>query len=176
MDSSTILNRENLSKYLVEKKIIKQTNDLNNLVILDLRNNQIRSIEPNTFNGLNKLTYLYLQNNQIASIDVNTFKGLTKLTDLRLDGNLFNEIDNVSNKIFKGIKFLMLLNEWLFYPNAHSIESDETYILTKENCKEKLCTRTIGNILTLCNESLAHLELSNTKYKSLQSNFKWSSI
>jgi hypothetical protein len=151
-------------------------NGLNNLLYLHLDNNQIRSIEPNTFNGLNKLTYLYLQNNQIASIDVNTFKGLTKLTDLRLDGNLFNEIDNVSNKTFKGIKFLMLFNEWLFYPNAHSIKSDETYILTKENCKEKLCTRTIGNILTLCNESLAHLELSNTKYKSLQSNFKWPSI
>jgi Leucine-rich repeat (LRR) protein len=149
---------------------------LNNLTRLYLYNNQIASIDADTFNGLNNLTELNLANNQIRSIDVNTFNGLNELTDLRLDGNLFNEIDNVSNKTFKGIKFLMLFNEWLFYPNAHTIESNDTFTLTKENYKEKLCTRKIENILTLSNQSLSHLELSNSKYKSLLSNFKWSSI
>jgi Leucine-rich repeat (LRR) protein/predicted ATPase len=154
-------------------------NGLNNLKLLDLGNNQIVSIEVNMFNGLNKLISLNLENNKIASIDANTFNGLNNLRELRLDGNIFNEIENVSNKTFKGIQYLRLFNEneWLFYPNAHSIGSNETtFTLTKDNYKEKLCTRKIENILTLCNHSLSHLELSNTKYKSLMSNFKWSSI
>ncbi len=67
-------------------------------------------------------------------------------------------------------------NKWLFYPNAHTVESNETFTLTRENYKEKLCTRKIGNILTLCNQSLSHLELSSNSYKSLKFNFKWSSI
>ncbi len=60
MSSLTILNRENLSRYLLEKKKIEQTNGLNNLDELNLRNYQISLIEANTFNGLNNLKWLYL--------------------------------------------------------------------------------------------------------------------
>jgi hypothetical protein len=228
MNSEKItLNGENLSRYLLEKKIIEQTNGLNylrelhldnnqiasleantfyglnnlwhlylannqiasidantfnglkNLIWLHLENNQISSIDANAFNGLNNLWHLYLGFNQIASLDANTFNGLSSLNELGLDGNPFDKIENASNKTFKGIKYLMLFDksECLFYPNAQTIESDETtFTLTKDNCKEKLCTRKIENILTLCNESLSRLELSNTEHKSLKANFKWASI
>jgi hypothetical protein len=43
MNSLTKLNGQNLSRYLLEKKIIEQTNGLDNLDELNLVNNQIAS-------------------------------------------------------------------------------------------------------------------------------------
>ena len=64
----------------------------NRLYYLSLANNQIRTIEKNTFQGMKNLENLYLNNNLLTDIDRTILQDLPLETmALNLEGNLMNE-------------------------------------------------------------------------------------
>ena len=59
------------------KKIDPNTfNGLDNLEWINFSSNQIKEIDPNTFNGLDNLKWIKFSHNEIKKIDPNTFNGL----------------------------------------------------------------------------------------------------
>ena len=102
-----------------------------NLEVLDLRDNQMISIDDNVLDSLPKLKYLYLSDNHLSSINTRTFKNLKSLLKLdlshnrlsRLDDNIFkdlktveelniagNDINDISDDAFVGLEKLRSLN------------------------------------------------------------------
>ncbi|KAL2731350.1 chaoptin-like [Vespula squamosa] len=76
------------------------------LLTLDLRNNFITSLEPGTF-ALNQLQVLNLRNNKIEALRKQSFYGLHSLQQLDL-GN--NEVAQLSTEQFRNLKNLRILN------------------------------------------------------------------
>ena len=72
---------------------LKYIKDLNNLIQLNLRNNQIIDISP--LKNLNNLTKLSLRNNKI--IDISPLKNLNNLTELYLYKNQIIDISALKN-------------------------------------------------------------------------------
>jgi Leucine-rich repeat (LRR) protein len=60
------------------------------LIWLNLRDNQITSIENGYFNGLSSLERLDLDSNQITSIESGDFDGLSSLNSMNLNYNCIN--------------------------------------------------------------------------------------
>ena len=63
-------------------------------IYLNLNNNQIVTIESNTFKGLNNLNCLYLIGNRIKAIKTLAFYGLEKLNKLALSQNQLEIIED----------------------------------------------------------------------------------
>ena len=63
---------------VLTRELLEQSygNSLTKLRFLNLSHQQIRPIDPQTFNGLTNLRWLDLNNNQITSIDGETFNEL----------------------------------------------------------------------------------------------------
>lgn len=73
-----------------------------NLLILqeiNLSNNQIQSIDPQTFRNLPELQNLWLDINQIQTIDPHTFQNLPNLESLWLDINQIQNIDQLRDSL-----------------------------------------------------------------------------
>jgi len=66
---------------------------LSNLQLLDLSENNIKSIDPETFANLQNLELLQLDQNQIISIDPQTFANLSNLLQLNLNQNQLTALD-----------------------------------------------------------------------------------
>ena len=62
------------------------------LTQLNLKNNRIKTIEPNVFEPLANLKELDLSQNELALIDKNTLTGMGRLTHLHLASNDLNNI------------------------------------------------------------------------------------
>ena len=66
--------------------------DLNNLTLLDVSNNLLRTI-PQAITNLVNLTHLYLRNNEIGDEDLpKDMRGMINLRDLNLSGNRLRTI------------------------------------------------------------------------------------
>ncbi|MCX6823003.1 MAG: right-handed parallel beta-helix repeat-containing protein [candidate division SR1 bacterium] len=83
-----------------------QISNLNSLSYVDLRYNNITSIEGGTFSGLLNLSDLYLNYNQITSIESGTFVNLPSLGGLYLS---HNQIVSIANGAFVDIPYLYYL-------------------------------------------------------------------
>lgn len=57
------------------------------LVLLDLSDNQLKTLRAGTFSPLKKLNWLSLANNNIATVESRAFEG--KVDNVLLDGELF---------------------------------------------------------------------------------------
>ncbi|XP_050412292.2 slit homolog 1 protein-like [Patella vulgata] len=69
---------------------------LRELVILDLRDNQIQVLKAGIFDGMNKLRTIYLFRNEIHTIEMGVFhNGLKKINQVGLDHNNLTEVDVV---------------------------------------------------------------------------------
>ncbi|RNA01015.1 insulin-like growth factor-binding complex acid labile subunit isoform X1 [Brachionus plicatilis] len=112
----------NLSFNNIEHLNTSMFEGMHSLGVLDLRNNQIKSIEENIFYSfafytlnlednfietLQDLKILFLHNNQIKDIDVDSFDKLTMLENLNLANN---SIKSLPNEIFKELISLKYLN------------------------------------------------------------------
>lgn len=67
--------------------------NLKNLTKLDLSDNKIDNIKPESFSGLNNLRILNLRSNSIKFIQRYVFEDLKKLTNLDFSYNKINKID-----------------------------------------------------------------------------------
>ena len=85
---------------------------------LDLRQNQITSIENEYFNNLPNLATLDLSENQITHIAANAFTGLLKLKNLDLSTNKINSL-NIQDfaAVDKARRSLKDLTKLLLYNN-----------------------------------------------------------
>ncbi|XP_013165605.1 PREDICTED: leucine-rich repeat-containing protein 70-like [Papilio xuthus] len=83
------------------------SSNLTNIIVLNLRNNEIRIIEQNHFDNFEILSILDLSANQIEYIAENSFKRMRKLTFLNLSKNL---LTTIPNKLFATTYKLSLLD------------------------------------------------------------------
>ena len=74
---------------------------------LDLRRNQIQTVESSTFEGLESLTTIDLSGNNINTIPTRVFSKLSELHTLQLN---FNKIHSVEPYAFDGLHNLITLN------------------------------------------------------------------
>ena len=93
---------------LTENKLTEIKNDmwspdLRKLVLLDLDDNEISTVQDGAFISLKKLKYLNLGSNQIREIHGNMWKKLCYLRSLNLEQN---KIKNVPNGGFANLRFI----------------------------------------------------------------------
>ena len=70
-----------------------------NLNVLELQNNKLKELNPNTFRNLFNLNKLLLNNNALIKLPAGVFKGLTNLKELYLDCNQLRHLpDNTFNE------------------------------------------------------------------------------
>ncbi len=126
---------------------------------LDLENNQLTTIESNTFAGLTNLKYLHLSGNNLTTIESNTFAGLTSLEVLVLKDN---QLTMIESNAFAGLTSL----EGLYLQNNQltTIESNAFAGLTSLKYLDLE-----NNQLTMI-ESNAFADLTNLKYFDLKDN------
>ena len=100
---------------------------LNNLLSLQLSNNQILTIEDETFNGLNSLLVLNLSSNLIYNLTGSLFSNLSSLKVLILRNN---KLDYIIKDYFKGLNSLAHLD--VSYNQVKIIWSDAFFVYTKK--------------------------------------------
>jgi len=102
-------------------KTVPPLHGLGKLIDLDLGDNQLTTLEPDTFNGLSNLEKLNLHNNQLTTLDADIFNGLGNLIDLylhnsqltTLDADIFNGLSNLE-KLYLGNNQLTTLEPGTF--------------------------------------------------------------
>jgi Leucine-rich repeat (LRR) protein len=80
-----------------------------NLTKLDLSENNIQTLNSNSFSSFTNLTDLILKNNKITSIDQLAFASNQKLSLLQLSNNFLSDVPSILN--LSGLKFLDLSNQ-----------------------------------------------------------------
>ena len=134
--------------------------DLINLKILSIQNNKLKRISKKTFVNLINLIYLYIDNNQIDNIEDNSFKELINLDTLRIKNN---KLKSISNKTFANLTNLKYLN---IYNNQIDTLEDDSFIDLNSLHELKLQKNSISKIQF----GLFNLNLSNSCYVYLSYN------
>jgi hypothetical protein len=88
-------------------------NGLNNLETLSLDNNKLKELQPDTFNGSNNLEILDLKNNQLKELRPNAFSGLNNLEILALDNNKLKKLQPDTFNTLNSLENLSLDNNQL---------------------------------------------------------------
>jgi len=78
----------------------------NKIHVLDLSNNQLRTLPEGLFQGLTALEWLDLWNNQLSTLPEGLFQGLTALEWLDLSGN---QLSTLPEGLFQGLETLQRL-------------------------------------------------------------------
>lgn len=86
---------------------LKNVPNISHVHFLNLANNQIAAIQPNTFVCCNELTKLCLASNNIKDVPKNAFNGLPHLDELSL---AYNRIDELPNSLLDGLNNLNCLH------------------------------------------------------------------
>jgi Leucine-rich repeat (LRR) protein len=120
-------------------------NSINNfLERLYLNDNQIKVINPNSFNYLSKLRFLDLKNNLIVYLPEDAFSRNDQLEEIDLQNNRINLIDSNAFNILPKLQYLYLNNNSL--------------------------TEVSGNMFSYVNNSL-DVRLNNNKISKIKSSF-----
>ncbi|MFV2015897.1 MAG: leucine-rich repeat domain-containing protein, partial [Candidatus Heimdallarchaeota archaeon] len=80
------------------------------LTTLSLKDNDLKSIHGDSFQGLISLEILDLRNNDIYQLRKDAFSGLPKLVELRLDNNDISMLENTIFTLLPGIECISLVN------------------------------------------------------------------
>lgn len=110
---------------------------------IDLSNEDITSIDKDTFKGLTNLTKINLGNNCISFIHPKILRGLTNLEQIDLSHNLIKELDE---KQFYG---LTSLTEIFLHDNDEKLMHNQKMVLYLEKSVIKFsfhCTKNIDSI------------------------------
>lgn len=90
----------------------------NSLILLNLKKNELKKIDDNTFMNLKSLEMLILSKNKLKKLRKSTFTGLSNLSKLDLSKN---EIDTIEVGTFDNLHELMFL--YLKYNRLHVLDS-----------------------------------------------------
>ena len=83
------------------------------LTTVNLRQNAIKSLSYDSFNGMSHLENLYLSHNELEIVNAGDLRGLTKMSVLLLDNNMISEIQRRSLSDLKQLSILRLDNNRL---------------------------------------------------------------
>jgi len=140
-------------------------NKLDNLSVLDLKNNSISQITEAAFNNLKSLESLVLSYNHIKSLPSNVFKGLSNLQQLDITYNNITQIDdNYFNGLFK-IKSLYLSNNQiskLSNNSFNSLNSLQNLFISNNQINQSL------NSLFINLTNLLELDLSSNQMTTME--------
>lgn len=143
---------------------INELPDMNELVLLNLTNNQIRSIHYDAFDGLDSLTTLSLSHNQLSSIDDDIFEwNPLKLKRLYLDNNRFEHIQHFLFYDLVELEEISLKNNSLFVVHPHAFTELENL---------KMLDLSANNLVTFQNKWVRPL-LDNNLYEVHLDNNPW---
>jgi len=117
MTQPVILNKD----FILREKGYKEE-EIAQLEKLDLANQNISSIEPDTFSDFHNLKELHLNNNLLSHLHSDVFKPLNNLETLYLNHNELTEIDPY---MFKGLKNLKHIH---IFSNKFASETIEFYV------------------------------------------------
>lgn len=117
----------------------------NNLILLNLKKNELQILEDETFSNLQSLEMLILSKNKFQRLNKNTFKGLSNLSKLDLSKN---QIETIEPDTFSSLHELMFL--YLKY-NRLSILSPDIFLKDMINLTDLELEQ---NNLTALSESL----------------------
>lgn len=98
-------------QFLLKKGYTKEL--LTTLTVLDLRNNQIETIDTNAFQACSNLEELDLANNKLTLIEGNKFNQVTQLNILSLYGNQIKRIEAKAFETCSNLTELYLSNNKL---------------------------------------------------------------
>jgi Leucine-rich repeat (LRR) protein len=148
------------------KSLTYFTFQISSLLLLNFDNNEISTIESNTFEELKRIQILSISNNLLSKITNGTFFNQMKLSNLNLSHNLiefieqdsfqnlfslkmldlsFNKLLSIENNLFKGLgnlNDLYLLNNFTFNLFNHSFNyliNIGNFYLTRSMIQENKC-------------------------------------
>ncbi len=94
------------------KQVDKEAfNGLENLHSIDLSQNEIKILDKSTFSGLIKLREIWLNNNQLEMLDKNVFIGLPDLKAIYLHENNF-KCDKLELNLEESVQYITFNNSW----------------------------------------------------------------
>jgi hypothetical protein len=107
---------------------------------IDLRHNQIVTIQVGTFNNTKNLTHLYLRNNKITNLEAGVFRGLTNLKHLWLQSNQIRILEDGLFQDQKEFKELFFNDNKIvgIGPNVFSKQKEEQKII---NFQANICMK-----------------------------------
>ena len=95
------------SKNLTDLTGLQNIPNINQVIILGLSYNQLKTLPDTIFNGLKNLQILSIDNNQLQTLPDTIFNGLQNLQKLLLYGN---QLQTLPANIFNGLKNLQILS------------------------------------------------------------------
>ncbi|KPM04120.1 chaoptin-like protein 2 [Sarcoptes scabiei] len=137
------------------------------LSYLNLANNQLISIENDTFRNRNKLEIIWLNHNQIKQISANAFDGLSGAEKLYLDHNKINFIEEKAFFSMKSLTYLNLEYNQLAHLTRNMFEGLESLIELRLKSSEIIGIE--ANFLS-CFKLLQILDLSDNRIYSIRKN------
>lgn len=96
------------SWHLNQIELIQQYGATFDSLYLDLSEQNIHSIDLNTFRGFSQLKYIYLQENKLKKLDFELFKDLVSLRELWLESNEIIEIIDL-NYFYTNLTYLKIV-------------------------------------------------------------------
>lgn len=135
--------------------LLKEKKYATDLLELDLSENKLTELQPNTFLGLDNLTVLNLSKNQLFGLPKDIFNPLVKLENLNLSGNELEQLDLSEDKLRSP------------QPNLFSPLISIQFL----NLSDNLLTKIPDNICTL--PTLKSLNLSKNQIQSLPEEEYW---
>nr|CAD7568689.1 unnamed protein product [Timema californicum] len=139
-----------------------------NLRMLDLSNNSIDSLQPNTLSGLSRLQTLNLQGNGISFLADRALEGLTSLTVLRLADN---KLSNLPPELFsdtRDIKEVYLQNNSINVL-APGLFNEMTQLLVLDLSRNELTAEWVNTATFVGLVRLVVLDMSYNRISKLES-------
>ncbi len=93
-----------------------------NLVCLDLRDNELTSLDSSVFKGLQSLKQLYICMNKLTTIHIDTIPSLHNLLLLNLNVNHLKRLESQGFKHLKNLECLYLSNNNLTFIHSNAFE------------------------------------------------------
>ncbi|XP_054710330.1 uncharacterized protein LOC129220026 [Uloborus diversus] len=135
---------------------------LRNLHTLTLAGNRIRNVDANTFSGLESLNYLSLSNNEIEFINPNAFASCKSIQNLKLRSNKLTEFPKALNSL----TFLKHID--LTHNQVYNI-SNNTFQGLKNIVSLHISKNHVGNMTKGCFQDLTSLKTLDLSYNKIQS-------
>lgn len=127
------------------------------LIQLNLSGNEIKTLKANGFVGSKNLEYLLVSDNQLDTIEEGAFNGLTKLHRLDLNGNKLASIHENTFEPLGNLKIVQLHNNKIssLHANILKFNSKLEFFIFNDNQLHSLSPKTF--------EKLSHLSILHLK-------------
>ncbi|XP_050348421.1 protein slit-like isoform X2 [Nymphalis io] len=162
-----------LVELLLNRNFLKEINlelfQLPELKILDLSENEIQQLNPNSFKGFTKLEYLNLANNKFTAMSQLNFNSLVNLREIILDNNNLGD-DIETRSLFDAQGYGLPLNiQSVSISGVNLNNLNLEYFKPVDKTLRKLIISNNNlNIIVSLPQSLEYLDYSNNPIKKIR--------